>query len=405
MADSLPGLSITKDIINIICTLIQTFILGILVFWWNRRNRKQDKKEARQKADQDRKEAKRKEEADRQKADREKIIAILCENYDEVQEIFHDLKKSVDNLKERKINTGSRTFYTEYDVLQYMCHGNNWDKFNEPRLSKNNSDGREDIMFQVRRIMKFFKDFSFQLSAIDKTCPNDIKSEFSTEIIDMAKTIYPFMTKTRQKLIKKVVIYFGCANEGLLLYPGPGHDEIKQAIPYIEHFWYSNGEMNSNIECKYPNVKNLGRHVEDRIPEIIEIEAEICDKIGEILESTPQGDLLHLIRLMMLEIKNNFDKNNFDTEEKEKRFKQFCDYVRIVDCSLVYPDSRKLACEKKLHGIEGLVQHLKTKSALLKSAQTVHFLNSMEDIFEKFGKGKLEEDKLQAILVLGTVHH
>jgi hypothetical protein len=347
MADSLPGLSITKDIINIICTLIQTFILGILVFWWNRRNRKQDKKEARQKADQDRKEAKRKEEADRQKADREKIIAILCENYDEVQEIFHDLKKSVDNLKERKINTGSRTFYTEYDVLQYMCHGNNWDKFNEPRLSKNNSDGREDIMFQVRRIMKFFKDFSFQLSAIDKTCPNDIKSEFSTEIIDMAKTIYPFMTKTRQKLIKKVVIYFGCANEGLLLYPGPGHDEIKQAIPYIEHFWYSNGEMNSNIECKYPNVKNLGRHVEDRIPEIIEIEAEICDKIGEILESTPQGDLLHLIRLMMLEIKNNFDKNNFDTEEKEKRFKQFCDYVRIVDCSLVYPDSRKLACEKK----------------------------------------------------------
>ncbi|CAB4043341.1 Hypothetical predicted protein [Paramuricea clavata] len=386
----MADLSITKDVIIIICTLIQTFILGIFsvfgVFWWNLRNRKQDKKKQT-----------RKEEADKQRSDLEKIIAILSENYDEVQEIFHDLKTSVDNLKERTINTGLLTF-TEHDVLLYMCHGDNWRTisynklhFSSPLCSrKDNSDGREKVMFQVHRIMKFFKDFSFQLSAIDKTCPNDIKSEFSTEIIDMGKTIYPFMTKTRQKLIEKVLIYFGCTIEGLVRYPG--HGEIKKAIPYIEYFWYENGEMNCNIPCEYSNVENLKHHVVDRIPEIMRKEDEIQREIRKLWACTKmhhlhffsgtRSDLLHLIRLIILEIKD--EDTNFDTDEKRQQLENFCAYVKKIDCSLVSPEANKRACERKLDDIERYVKDLRTKSGLLKSVETVGFLNSMEESLRIF---------------------
>ena len=197
-----------KDWINVICTGIQTLlaIFGLLFvsYWWDRRKRK-DRKEARRKADEA-----------RQKADTEKIIAILSENYDEVQNIFRTLKKYADDLKKKKIDTGSRTF-TEFDVLLYMCHRDNWHKFDKThqlmaeRSSTSTGYGRENVMSHVREITKFFKKFSFELSSIDKTCPNNIKLEFSTEIIEMGKTIHPFVTKTRQMLIEKVLIYFGYA--------------------------------------------------------------------------------------------------------------------------------------------------------------------------------------------------
>ena len=197
----------TRNWVYVICTAIQTLLAIIGLFFvsylWERQKRKEDRKEARQKDNED-----------RQKAETEKIVAILSENYDEVQNIFRTLKKDVDNLKKKKIDTGSYTF-TEFDILLYMCHGDNWHKFEEsyqplPYQRSIRSDcGREQLMDYVHKIMKFFKNFSFHLSCIDKSCPNNIKSEFSNEIIEMGITIHPFMTKTRQKLIGKVLKYFG----------------------------------------------------------------------------------------------------------------------------------------------------------------------------------------------------
>ena len=195
MADDLTK---TRDYVYVICTLIQTLFAVFVWVWWERRNRNQDKKEE-----------KRKEEAERQKADTKQIIAILSENYDEVDEIFQDLKKPVTDLKKRQINTGSRTF-TEFDVLLYMCHADKWSKFRETPQFLIHAGSREKVMFIVNKIMKFIKYFAIQLAVIDKACPDNImKAAFCTEIIEMGETINPFVTKTRQKLIKSVLIYFG----------------------------------------------------------------------------------------------------------------------------------------------------------------------------------------------------
>jgi hypothetical protein len=53
--------------------------------------------------------------------------------------------------------------------------------------------------------------------------------------------------------------------------------------------------------------------------------------------------------------------------------------------------------------LKDIVQHinnLKKKSDLLKSGETIDFLNSMRDILGRFVTGKLEEDKRQAILAI-----
>jgi hypothetical protein len=308
---------------------MQTFLAFFVVFWWDRRNRIQDKKEERRKEKAckeekrrkewaDREDERRKEEANRKRADLKNILALLIsENYDKVQEIFQDLKKSVDNLKEgRQINTGSRTF-TEYDVLLYMCHVDNRNRFNQYASLRNELD-------RVSKIMKFFTDFSFYLSAIDNECPNDIKLRYSPEIIDMARIIYPFVIRTEQELIEKVLIYFGCANEGLVLYPG--HDEIKQAIPYIEYLLY---DPSNKICCRI----TYGASYNGIMPRIMEIEAEIRDEIGELLKCTPQGDILHLIRLVLFKIR----ENNFDIQEKQ-RFDNF-----PVFCETLFNEGREIS--------------------------------------------------------------
>jgi hypothetical protein len=276
----------------------------------------------------------------------------------------------------------------------------------------------------------------------------------------MGKTIFPFVSTDRQEVIKKVLKYFGfpdttpgtqdagavpnttttptclpcyfpcCPTQNIFrccvrqnahgpetqnplptatpepneqandeLIPYPGHDGIKQAIPYIEYLRYQSGEINCNIGCKYPNVENLEQHVKNTIPDIMSKEVEIRDKIRELLEYAPQGDLLHLIRLVMLEIKDN----NFDTEEKPQHLVNFCLYVIKIDCSLPYSEENKRRCERELLHIEQHVNNLKTKSDLLKSGETIDFLNSMNDILGRFATGKLEEDKRQAILAISSL--
>ena len=42
----------------------------------------------------------------------------------------------------------------------------------------------------AQEVMKFFKDFAFQLSAILSSMSGSIKSEFSTEIEELRKTSY-----------------------------------------------------------------------------------------------------------------------------------------------------------------------------------------------------------------------
>ena len=428
-----------KDWIYAICTGIQTLlaIFGLLFvsYWWDRKKRKEDRKEAKLKADEE-----------TQKWHTEKIIAILSENYDEVEKKFRILQKHVHDLKKGKIATESRTF-TEFDVLLYMCHRDNRDTFDKTHQLDTNKNapstgyGREDIMSHVREIMGFFKNFSFELIAIDKTCPNSIKLEFSTEIIEMGKTIYPFVTNTRQKLIEKVLIYFGYSesekkpntstdkqgppssircfpcrrteskdhrpdgptstlgtshainmemtiaapsasqngNEGLKAYSG--HYETKRAIPYIETLRYENGEMTCDLSCTFSCIKELEICVQKR-------KIEQCTKVAISKEikslwlqsggSDLQGDLLHLIRMVMFKLSN--DPKFF----QEKLLGSFVDYVNSA-----IPVNKEVVhcgCERALQDIEFHIGYLRQNRVrhLMEDKRTWVFLQQHVKGLRKF---------------------
>ena len=436
-----------KNWIDAICTGIQTLlaIFGLLFvsYWWEQKKRKEDRKEARRKAEEE-----------TQKANAEKIIAILSENYDELEKNFQTLKKYAHDLKNKKIDTGSRTF-TEFDVLLYMCHGDNWNKFDKTYLSPyrdtslaSTGYGRENVMSQVREIMNFFKKFSFELSSIDKACTNNIKLEFSTEIIEMGKTIYPFVTKTRQKLIEKVLLYFGytrnvqehntsiedqedlvgCVrcfpcrrtvcrdisqqgpetdrllssqstshaidiemtlseprassnvNEGLK--PYLGHDEIKHAIPYIETFRYKNGEMVCDLASAFSCIKHLEICVQKKKIEQymkVAISKELKSLWLQSCGSNLQGDLLHLIRMLMFKLSND------STFFPKKLLTSFVDYVNsaaAVDNEVVI-----YRCERALQDIEFQIMHLRQEDRikhLMEDEKTQVFLQHHAEGLRKF---------------------
>ena len=100
-------LSLARDWIYVICTVIQTFlaIVGLLFvsFWWDRRKTTDERKRAeKQRRKEERQREIEREEEDRQKADAEKIAVILSENYYEVEDIFDRLRESVDKLRDKK---------------------------------------------------------------------------------------------------------------------------------------------------------------------------------------------------------------------------------------------------------------------------------------------------------------
>ena len=425
-------------VIYVLCTVIQTVVGSIVVFWWNRRNRKQDQKEAKRNNDEE----KRKEDEKKQRADAQKVIAILSENYEGAVEKFRVLKKHIDILKNKKITTrslatGSRPF-TEFDVLLYMCHGDNWHKFvnhsdqsllsttpinqtyqplpsttrinqtYQPLLqSKRIGYGREEVMQDVQEIMKLFKDFAFQLPTIYRGCPDKVKTLFSPKIKEMGIIIYPFVTEIRQELIEEVLMYFGCirlpgeqnsnlpGGENPLLsdadrqanglIPYPGHDAIKDAIRYVEYLRYENDEMKYNIECPHSNITNLEAYVKIREDRIMHQEEDIQQKIGELLDGqVPVGDLLHVIRIVMLKIKEGY----FASPERTEKLNTFRGYVRHIDSGQVSRQARALQCQRNLDRVKLCINDLEgVHKAVLRSSDTPTSLDSIAtDLEELIGR-------------------
>ena len=432
MADGQSNLKLAIDWIYVFY-LPLTLILGsVISLLLQRMDRRKDKKEAERKAKEERK-----------KADTEKILALLSLNYDEAVEKYECLKEHLNVLKEKRIATELETF-TEFDVLVYICHKDKFERaqftpspqasavglgtlppraaFDQP--SDPTEYGSKEVMSNVNRIMKFFIDFGIQLSVLEKNCPGSIRDEFSTKIFEMGATIYPFMTETRQKLIKKVLRYFrgntpdapaqgneqtpaGCwelcfsciqrcfpsrqaqGNENRLLNPGeiemrqnvnqeaiarltpyPGHDEIKRKIPYIKHFMYENGKMKCNLECTIPSINTLVLQV---VTEKISTEqqVEICGEIRRLVSHHLRGDLLHQLRTLMF--------NNWITVDDN-----FDQYVQTIvnpssDAALV------LECERKVEDIETELKNLRERhKLLLEDEDTLELLESIYEDLREF---------------------
>ena len=90
----------------------------------------------------------------------------------------------------------------------------------------------------------------------------------------------------------------------------PGHDRMKKAIPYIDHFMYENGKMKCNLECKISSVDTLVLQV---VMEKISVGQEqgLLVKIEEGWSGL-SGDLLHRLRMLMfansVTVHGNFDQ-------------------------------------------------------------------------------------------------
>ena len=426
MADDLTQ---AKDWIYVFCTVIQTVVGSIVVFWWNRRNRDQDQKEEKRKKDEE----KRKEDENKQRADAEKIIAILTKNYYGAVEKFQILKEHVDVLKNKKIVTGplATDTFTEFDVLLYMYHRDKFDVMTSP------------VGQAVTEIMKLFEAFALQLPTMHRACPDNIRSEFSTEIKKMGEIVYSFVTRAGQEPIERVFEYLdytdsveedqsdsvqevqsgchrckqcccfpyrrvriilgNCGTENAhtvsdtttpttdnsadnveeLLIPYRGHDVIQRAIPYIEHFRYET--VSCKIECTYPCVRNLETLIMEGVPN--ETKDEIQAHIGNLWpqhpsesDQLPQGDLLHLIRMVMFKLLDNSRSNFFGVG-----LGRFVENVKAIVNSPESLDEKVVnrRCERAMDDLQFRIQNLQNHhQSLLKDERTSLFL---EDHAEGLG--------------------
>ena len=99
--------------------------------WWDWRKRKDDRKRKIEQKRKDDKKKERQREEERRRADGEKIAAILSQKHDEVMKTFRNLEKSVNTLKAKEIETGPSGTFTQFDVLLFMCHPDNWETFSK----------------------------------------------------------------------------------------------------------------------------------------------------------------------------------------------------------------------------------------------------------------------------------
>ena len=437
MREECPGLENTKDIVYILCTIIQT-VMAIIAFvyvylWWERKKRKDDQRREDEKQEMENREKKMEREKARKVIDLSRIASILGEKFDNVEIIFYKLKRRMNELKNNTVNGN----FTEFDVLLYMYH-------------RNVLHEGETVNSHVNQIMKLFVEFRVQLSTIeDKECPEHIKEEFSSEIIEMGKTIYPFVSKHRQKTIEKVLKYFdyppnttqvsntaaveenpssdtnkrctllssnqgasfqsapstsqavpeergggeastvrsASADKGLI--PYPGHDAIINTIPYIDHFQYVDGEMKCNLECRYSAIKTLDRHVQQKTASVMEKEQEIKKEIRRLWSShspktaVPNDDFLHLIRMVMYELKS------FGVEA----IKLFDEYVRTVVNDPVNCDKVIIieTCTRTLGDLISIADSLPgdRTAHLLEYKDTAEFLQSQVNALRDFVKDRL----------------
>ena len=422
MAGEQSDLSLAKDWIYVFCTVL-TLLLSLFTFLCcERRNRIRDRKEAERKANEE-----------KQRDDTEKILALLNNNFVKVVENFQDLKKRVDKLKSKRIDTGLRIF-TEFDVFLYMCHDDNCHKFDEPsstqflpaspfipgQMQMKEVSEREKVMSGVKEIMTLFKDFAFLLSLINIPCPSNIKSRFSSEVIAMGNIIHPFVTKAQQQLIHKVVTYFGYTepdnpiqeNEGwfsgcipwrrrqamcdpkteavvtieMAVQPNanqktsevletyPGHNAIKTAIPYVENFRYRKGEMYCSVGFgrDYTTNNLMTLLVNGQL--IQPVKVKILQEI-KALWSGLSGDLLHQLRMILF--KQEIDPTCFSKDLLGKFHEDVQPFAN--------PDLEIRQCQVFLYDIHDLVvKLLRDYKHLLKDKSTAIFLKQHAEELKNF---------------------
>ena len=350
------------------------------------------------------------EDAKRQAArDADKFAGVISQKYDEVVNIFCNFQKNVEKLMETFL-VGE---LSEFHVLSFMCHPDNNERFTN----------LEGVLEDVEKIMKLFFEFRIQLSPIhDKECPKHIKDEFSEEIIEMGQTIFPFVSTARQKVIKVVLKYFGCADfprqDPNSLAPEEQlravnsilsrtqtewhqtqvlHDKIQRAIPYLSYLRYENGVM----YLKPHTVTSIDSCIESLEVRLVkggiqqQVKQEIFNNAKNLWPPSSQShlrveNLLYLIR--MVRFKLVLDPKF----SKEEALCDFLKYVRSVvnakiDVNKAIADA---VCERTLQDIQFHLNNLKGGHRhLLEDPNNLGIITKLEEELGKSIKKMIQDSK------------
>ena len=318
--------------ISAACAMIQTVlaIIGLVFvnFWWARKKEKKANEDARM------------------KADAEKIAAVLIKKYDEIDKIFGNFKENVHKLKRNTI-LGD---VTEFDILLYICRSDtNFNNEQQQHQSPNSSQqepssgyGKNNVKSDVMEIMKFFIEFRIQLAPIhNRVCPEDIKAEFADEMKELGHGIYPFVSSIRQRIIKRVLNYFGHTDT-----PTTYSTNVPE---YIKHFTYKNGKINFEIVSVKPrdsNIETLHMRLVEKNTYVVGKSCDILKDIELPWQGAPRmpselqkEDVLHYTRLVMFKL-DKLDPSEID----QIKLTSFTEKVRLIlkeETTKRYYDERK----------------------------------------------------------------
>ncbi|XP_046851551.1 uncharacterized protein LOC124444908 [Xenia sp. Carnegie-2017] len=390
-------LSLVKDWIYILCIPIQTILAIITLvfvrFWWEKSKIRKQERE---------KEMLREE--DRQRADAEKIAENLGDRFFDVESKFHKLKKSLDILRMRE-----RTIVNdlkEFHVLVYMCRKENWGKFHHESIGEaTESDPRDDLLSDVKEIIKFILDLRIKLYSTlkNQACPDDIKSEFSNKINEMGDYVYNFVPKHQQDIIEKVKNYFDPAQTeiGIEMQSTTGESShsptanqppkicpdnaaIENAIPYLKYFKYPKygQEMTLEFTNSHSDILNPTRLIEEGlIKENDEVLREI-NKLWKVIgDEPPGGGLLHSIRMINYKLctdKNILNHQDF-LEKYERPVANFRMFIEdIIDNDMPTSENAKL-CKNMLRDVGSIsIELLKRQYLSLRNkSKTVDVLENI----------------------------
>ena len=267
------------------------------------------------------------------KADAEKIAAVLIKKYDEVDKIFGNFKENVLELKRNTI-LGD---VTEFDILLYICRSDTNFNNEQPQHQSPSSSqqepssgyGKNNVKSNVKEIMKFFIEFRIQLAPIhNRECPEDIKTEFSNEMKEMGHGIYPFVSSWRQRIIEKVLNYFGHTID-------TPTTSSTNAPEYIKRFEYENGKINfkiDSVKSKDSNIETLHKHLVEENTDVVRKSCDILKNIelpwqgaSRMPLELQKEDVLHYTRLVM------FKLDELGTSEiDQNKLTSFTEKVRLI---------------------------------------------------------------------------
>ncbi|XP_046851545.1 uncharacterized protein LOC124444906 isoform X1 [Xenia sp. Carnegie-2017] len=295
--------------------------------------------------------------------------------------------------------------------------------------------------------MKFIQQLNLFFIIKNQACPDGIKMQYSSEIIEMGDSVYLFVPKHQQDVIDKVQKYFDPAQtvpESLLSRccriqrtseyerindeqsttsasrhsptatqpPNlrkvwPGEAAIENAIPYLKYFAYPKyGEKmtwRDDMKIEFAEIPDdivaLMDHIEKGV--IKENDELLLDEIKKLWEfnryEAPGGGLLHSMRMIIFKIDQNhhfFNRHSLDN---------FCKFIGDE----IFVDKNTSAnvkeCNKMLSSLIRVAKNLKKQFSFLPEERDK--VDRLKKIMQQIQEIPVLKNKMEHIVKPMIEHH